>query len=47
MTSFREHITQGNLKLVHIEKNEQQADIITKPLAKPKFEYLCKHIMGW
>ena len=33
--------------MVYIETNEQKADIITKPLAKPQFDYLCKHIMGW
>ena len=44
---FREHIKQGTSKKVYIETNEQQAYIMTKTLAKPQFEYLRKHIMGW
>ena len=28
-------------------KKYQKADIMTKPLAKPKIEYLGKQIMGW
>ena len=44
---FREHIKRGTSKIFYIETNEQQADIMTKPLAKPKFEYLRKHIMEW
>ena len=39
---FREHIKQGTSKIVYVETNEQQADIMTKPLYKPKFEYLRK-----
>ena len=44
---FREHIKQGTSKIVYIDKNEQQADIMTKSFPKPLFEYLCKQIMGW
>ena len=33
--NFREHIKLGPSKIVYIESNEQQADIMTKPLAKP------------
>ena len=44
---FREHIKRGTSKIVYIEKNEQQAEIMTKPLSKPQFGYLCKQIMGW
>ena len=43
---FREHIKRGTSKIVYIETNEQQDDIITKPLPKPQFEYLHKQIMG-
>ena len=43
---FREHTKQGTSKIVYIEKNEQQDGIMTKPLAKPKFDYLRKQIMG-
>ena len=45
--NFREHIKQGTSNIVYIEKNEQQADIMTKSLAKPQFEDMRKHIMGW
>ena len=44
---FREHIKKGTSKKVYIETNEQQADIMTKPLVKPQLEYLRKQIMGW
>ena len=43
---FREHIKLGTSKIVYILKNEQQADIITKPLAKPQIEYLRTPTMG-
>ena len=39
---FRKHIKQGTSKIFYIEANEQQADIMTKPLDKPQFEYLRK-----
>ena len=44
---FREYIKRGTSKIVYIETNEQQSYIMTQPLAKPQFEYLCKQIMGW
>ena len=44
---FREYIKRGTSKIVYIETNEQQVDIMKKPLAKPQFEYLRKHIIGW
>ena len=44
---FIEYIKQGRSKIVYIEAKEQQAEIMTKRLAKPQFEYLRKHIMGW
>ena len=37
----------GTSKIVYIETNEQQADIMAKSLAKQQFEYLHKYIMGW
>ena len=43
---FREHTKQGTAEIFYIETNEQKAYIMTKPLAKPQFEYLRKHIMG-
>ena len=44
---FREHIKQVTSKTVYIKTNEQEAGNMTKPLAKPQFEYLRKHIVGW
>ena len=44
---FREHIKRGTSKIVYVETNEQQAEIMTKPLVKPNFEYLRKKIMRW
>ena len=44
---FREYIKQGKSNIFYIETNEQQYDIITKPLAKPQFDNLRKQIMGW
>ena len=41
------NIKRGTLNIVYIETNEQQAKIMTKPLAKPQFEYLRKQIMEW
>ena len=33
---FRDNIKQGTSNIFYIETNEQQADIMTKPLAKPQ-----------
>ena len=44
---FKVHIKQVPSKIVYIEINEQQADIMTIPLAKPQSEYLCNNIIGW
>ena len=43
---FKKHTKQGKSKIVYIKTNEQQAHILTKPLAKPQLEYLRKQIMG-
>ena len=43
---FIEHIKQGTSKIVYVETNEQQGEIMKKPLAQPQFEYLRKQIMG-
>ena len=47
MAFFIEHIKQGTSNIVYVETDEQQANIMKKPLAKPQFEYLRKPIMGW
>ena len=44
---FIKNIKRGTSKIVYVETNKQQADITTKPLAKPQFEYLRKQTMGW
>ena len=42
---FREHIKRGPSKIVYIETNEKQANIMRKSLAKTQSEYLRKQIM--
>lgn len=43
---LKDHIKQGDLKVVKIESNLNWADIFTKPLCKVKHESLRKFIMG-
>jgi hypothetical protein len=43
--SIREHIKDGEVQVVHVQSNEQAADIYTKALPKPLFEN-CKHMFG-
>ena len=44
---FRDNIKQGTSNIFYIETNEQQSDIMKKPLAKPQFGCMHKQIMGW
>ena len=44
---FREHVKNKTVKVVHVDTNEQLADILTKPLSPVKFERLRKKLMGW
>jgi hypothetical protein len=43
--SIREHIKDGEVRVVHIQSNDQAADIFTKALPKPLFEN-CKQMLG-
>ena len=44
---FREHVWKGLLEINLIDTLEQLADIFTKALAFPIFNYLRKKMMGW
>jgi hypothetical protein len=44
---FRKHVADGTIKIEHIDTKEQIADIFTKPLADPTFNYLRSKLMGW
>lgn len=43
---IREHVEQGEVKLVHIASEHQLADLLTKPLARHKVETLRNRVMG-
>jgi hypothetical protein len=43
--SIREHIKDGEIRVVHVQTNDQPADIFTKSLPKPLFEN-CKQMLG-
>lgn len=44
---FKDHLRNGDMKVVKIDSNLNWADIFTKPLAKLKHETLRRFIMGW
>jgi hypothetical protein len=44
---FKDHIKNGDLKVVKIESSLDRADILTKPLCKVKHESVRKFIMVW
>ena len=44
---FREHVTNGTIKVEHIPSSEQLADIFTKPLPLELFAKLRRGIIGW
>ena len=44
---FREHVRKGLIKINPIDTLEQVADIFTKALPFPVFNYLSKKMMGW
>ena len=44
---FREHVHKGLIKINLIDTLEQVADIFTKALLFPIFNYLSKNMMGW
>ena len=44
---FWSYVTKERRTIDKIKSEEQPADIFTKPLPNPLFEYLCCKIMGW
>jgi hypothetical protein len=44
---FRDHVVLGNISIEHVPSKEQEADALTKPLARDLFQYLRKRFMGW
>ena len=44
---FREHVRKGLIEINPIDTLEQVADIFTKALPFPIFNYLRKNMMGW
>ena len=44
---FRDCITNGEIIVEKVESSMNWADILTKPLPKPQFEFLRNMIMGW
>ena len=44
---FRSHIVNKSITVEHISTKEQIADIFTKPLPWPQFQYLCLKLMLW
>jgi hypothetical protein len=43
--SIREHIKDGEVQVVHVQRNDQVGDIFIKALSKPLFEN-CKQMLG-
>ena len=41
---IRDMVMKGAVKLEYISTNEQVANVLTKPLAREKFEYLCEKL---
>ena len=44
---FKDHISNGDARVVKVDSKENWADIFTKPLTQAKFEYICHLMMGW
>ena len=44
---FRSYVQSGAVRVRSIHTNEQIADIFTKPLPQPAFEYLRMKLLGW
>jgi hypothetical protein len=44
---FRSHVSSGAIKIQWIDTKHQLADIFTKPLPVPTFEFLRHHLLGW
>ena len=44
---FRSFVSDGTIKIKHIDTKEQIADMLTKPLEEGTFKYLRRQLMGW
>ena len=44
---FRSYIDKNHISITKISTEDQQAEILTKPLWKPSFALLIKNILGW
>ena len=44
---FRQAVSDKRVRIKPIDTKEQLADIFTKPLYKPLFEYLREQFLGW
>ena len=44
---FRHYVSEGKIKVQHIDTHSQIADIFTKPLPRPQFECLRNLLLGW
>jgi len=45
MFKLKENTNKGLFKLLHIDTEEQLADLLTKPLDSPKFAPFCRHLL--
>jgi hypothetical protein len=43
----RERVEMGDVKLIHIASEDQLADLLTKPLVKPKIENFRERVLGY
>lgn len=41
---IRDHVENGNVEVKHLNTEEMTADILTKPLGKPKINFFCKKL---
>ena len=44
---IRDHLKKGNISVPHISTKQQLADVLTKPLARPTFEYFASIMVKW
>jgi len=40
----RDHVENGNIEVKHLSTDEMSADILTKPLNKPKIKFFCEKL---
>ena len=44
---FRDHVRSGNIDIASISKENQRADMLTKPLKQKVFLFLRKKLLHW